>query len=195
MRNFRGFSLFVVLFSFFALGGCTEIDRRAPLTYQHAAARDQQLQVSQQDLVWAQAEAARALYTPDACEWLSPEEKAAINSLTLDQKAALKPHYESLLLATITQNKEKERKEMWANYRNKSLGGKALEFLLTQRTYGLAVYDEPRANQQGQTVYSQDECIGAVVMGQCHGSILPKAGYHQTCYGSMLNGQCIGPQF
>jgi hypothetical protein len=48
----------------------------------------------------------------------------------------------------------------------------------------------------GQTVYSQQECIGAVVMGQCHGSILSDYGRpHPTCYGQMLNGMCTGPMF
>jgi hypothetical protein len=48
----------------------------------------------------------------------------------------------------------------------------------------------------GQTVYSQHECIGAVVMGQCHGSILPDYSRpHPTCYGQMLNGVCTGPMF
>jgi hypothetical protein len=48
----------------------------------------------------------------------------------------------------------------------------------------------------GQTVYSQGECIGAVVMGQCHGSILPDYSRpHPTCYGQMLNGMCTGPMF
>lgn len=48
----------------------------------------------------------------------------------------------------------------------------------------------------GQTVYSQSECIGAVVMGQCHGSILPDYSRpHPTCYGQMLNGMCTGPMF
>lgn len=48
----------------------------------------------------------------------------------------------------------------------------------------------------GQTVYSQRECIGAIVMGQCHGSILPDYSHpHPTCYGQMLNGICTGPMF
>ena len=47
----------------------------------------------------------------------------------------------------------------------------------------------------GQKVYGADECIGPVIMGRCHGAILPKKAYHPTCYGSWLNGQCIGPMF
>ena len=48
----------------------------------------------------------------------------------------------------------------------------------------------------GQTVYGQSECIGAVVMGVCHGSILPDYSRpHPTCYGQMLNGVCTGPMF
>jgi hypothetical protein len=48
----------------------------------------------------------------------------------------------------------------------------------------------------GQQVYSPNECTGAVVMGQCHGSILPDYSRpHPTCYGQMLNGICTGPMF
>jgi len=48
----------------------------------------------------------------------------------------------------------------------------------------------------GQTVYSPSECIGAVVMGVCHGSILPDYSRpHPSCYGQMLNGICTGPMF
>ena len=47
----------------------------------------------------------------------------------------------------------------------------------------------------GQKVYSADECIGAVVNSVCHGTILPKGGYHKTCYGEMLFGRCTGPMF
>jgi len=47
----------------------------------------------------------------------------------------------------------------------------------------------------GQPVYSADECIGAIVNGVCHGTILPKSAYHPTCHGTMLNGQCTGPMF
>lgn len=50
-------------------------------------------------------------------------------------------------------------------------------------------------SDHGQTVYSEDECIGPVIMGQCHGTILDKGGHHPKCYGTMLNGQCTGPMF
>lgn len=44
-------------------------------------------------------------------------------------------------------------------------------------------------------VYSPDECVGAIVMGECHGAIIEHGGYHPTCHGEMLNGQCTGPMF
>jgi len=47
----------------------------------------------------------------------------------------------------------------------------------------------------GQTVYSASECIGPVVMGVCHGTILPNQGTHPVCHGEMLNGVCTGPMF
>lgn len=51
------------------------------------------------------------------------------------------------------------------------------------------------AKEHGITVYSEDECIGPVIMGECKGAILPKFGYHKKCYGTWLSGRCIGPQF
>ncbi|MFK0572225.1 hypothetical protein [Endozoicomonas sp.] len=47
----------------------------------------------------------------------------------------------------------------------------------------------------GSKVYRADECIGAIVNGVCHGSILPKSANHPTCHGQMINGQCTGPMF
>ena len=47
----------------------------------------------------------------------------------------------------------------------------------------------------GSKVYEAGECIGPVIMGKCHGSILPKKAYHPRCYGTWLNGQCTGPMF
>lgn len=44
-------------------------------------------------------------------------------------------------------------------------------------------------------VYSADECIGPVIMGRCHGSVIDKGGYHPTCHGEWLNGHCTGPMF
>jgi hypothetical protein len=48
--------------------------------------------------------------------------------------------------------------------------------------------------QYGQPVYREQDCIGAVVNGVCHGST-GAAQPQATCYGQMLNGQCTGPQF
>jgi hypothetical protein len=59
----------------------------------------------------------------------------------------------------------------------------------------LAEGGRPTRRTEYSTVYSPDECIGAIVNGVCHGSILPKSAYHRTCYGEMLNGQCTGPMF
>lgn len=51
------------------------------------------------------------------------------------------------------------------------------------------------AGSIGQQVYSSNECIGPIVMGVCHGAILPHSATHPTCYGQMLNGMCTGPMF
>lgn len=47
----------------------------------------------------------------------------------------------------------------------------------------------------GNPVFAQSECIGAVVNGECSGTIMPTAAYHQNCYGQVLNGICTGPMF
>ncbi len=51
------------------------------------------------------------------------------------------------------------------------------------------------APSDGVRVYSPSQCIGAVVMGVCHGSIMPNGSQPMTCHGQMLNGQCTGPMF
>jgi hypothetical protein len=47
----------------------------------------------------------------------------------------------------------------------------------------------------GQTVYSSDDCIGAVVNGVCYGTIAPGAPSLGTCYGEMTGGVCAGAMF
>jgi hypothetical protein len=50
-------------------------------------------------------------------------------------------------------------------------------------------------DDQGKTVYSASECVGPVIMGKCEGSVISNGGYHPTCHGELLNGQCTGPMF
>jgi hypothetical protein len=47
----------------------------------------------------------------------------------------------------------------------------------------------------GQPVYSPSECVGSIVAGVCHGSILPNQATHPVCHGEMLNDACTGPIF
>jgi len=49
--------------------------------------------------------------------------------------------------------------------------------------------------EEGGKVYDPSECIGPVIMGRCHGQILPNKAYHPTCHGTWLNGHCTGPMF
>ena len=66
------------------------------------------------------------------------------------------------------------------------------------RSQSITAVPQPPLRSQaptGQKVYDANECIGPVIMGRCHGTILPKKAYHPTCYGSWLNGQCTGPMF
>ncbi|HEX3035331.1 MAG TPA: hypothetical protein VHT73_09385 [Thermodesulfobacteriota bacterium] len=68
----------------------------------------------------------------------------------------------------------------------------------SSRSYNWRTYAPPvdeGVTDGGRTVYSPDECIGPVIMGECKGTIIPKGGYHQKCYGEWVGGQCTGPQF
>jgi hypothetical protein len=49
--------------------------------------------------------------------------------------------------------------------------------------------------QPGTPVYSANECIGAVVNGRCHGSVIDTQPMRPRCYGQMIGGQCTGPMF
>lgn len=51
------------------------------------------------------------------------------------------------------------------------------------------------ALMNNNTVYSPSECTGPVIMGVCHGGVIPNGSYHPTCHGEMLNGMCTGPMF
>lgn len=55
-------------------------------------------------------------------------------------------------------------------------------------------------------IYSEDghrieRCIGAVVMGVCHGEPSPgdeirnRTGTNSRCYGNVIGSRCIGPEF
>jgi len=60
-----------------------------------------------------------------------------------------------------------------------------------QSEYGNTYND----SSSGIPVYSPDECVGPIINGECHGSIIPKAGYRKKCYGDWIGGQCTGPMF
>lgn len=75
---------------------------------------------------------------------------------------------------------------------------KRMDFYIAQGNNSKSASAPVTSYQDGTTgskVYSSEECIGAVVNGVCHGSILPKPGYRKTCHGTMINGQCTGPMF
>ena len=71
---------------------------------------------------------------------------------------------------------------------------KRMDFYISQSNNNQSS-KQPVTGSSGNKVYSSDECIGAIVNGVCHGSILPRPGYHKTCHGTMINGQCTGPMF
>ena len=58
-----------------------------------------------------------------------------------------------------------------------------------------AIVSPPQVLGADGRVYSQDECLGAVVNDQCQSAIMPAPEYHETCYGEWILGECTGPQF
>ncbi len=72
-----------------------------------------------------------------------------------------------------------------------------MDFYVSTMNRGIQSSSARRATESsyGTKVYREDECIGSIVNGVCHGSILPKTANHPTCYGQMINGQCTGPMF
>jgi len=52
---------------------------------------------------------------------------------------------------------------------------------------------EPNTVNQHK-VFPASDCIGAVVNGICHGSVID-TGQGMTCHGEMLDGKCTGPLF
>jgi hypothetical protein len=51
------------------------------------------------------------------------------------------------------------------------------------------------AARAGIPVYAPRECIGAVVNGVCHGSVIDTMPMRPRCYGTMIGGRCTGPMF
>lgn len=66
---------------------------------------------------------------------------------------------------------------------------------LRQFRVGVGRTPTESAVARDRRVYDADECIGPVVAGRCHGSVLPNKAYHPTCHGQWVNGQCTGPLF
>jgi len=50
-------------------------------------------------------------------------------------------------------------------------------------------------HDEGQKVYRASECIGAVVNGVCHGSVIDTDPARPTCHGAWVAGRCTGPQY
>jgi hypothetical protein len=58
------------------------------------------------------------------------------------------------------------------------------------------ILERARENPDEPTkVYRADDCIGAVVNGVCHGSVIDTDPAREKCHGAWINGQCTGPQF
>ena len=152
-------------------------------------------------LAKAQAFGAQCAYTPDTCSGWTVEQRKQINALSPAQKAVLKEYLANTYLASLESSYDQQRKAIWDTYAQKTptvptptAQAMALDILLQGLSH-VGNRNSGGYTSDGQTVYSADECIGPVIMGECHGSILPKSAYHPTCYGTMLNGQCTGPMF
>jgi len=56
---------------------------------------------------------------------------------------------------------------------------------------------EPRVILHGDDsgkIYKESECIGASVMGVCHGSVIDTQPGRKRCHGTWLAGECIGAE-
>ncbi|MDH3388734.1 MAG: hypothetical protein OEN02_12600 [Gammaproteobacteria bacterium] len=61
------------------------------------------------------------------------------------------------------------------------------------RELGRAKAQQEYQQNYQQEYYSPGQCIGSVINGKCHGTVMGQpAG---TCHGQMLHGQCIGADF
>ena len=63
------------------------------------------------------------------------------------------------------------------------------------REYSSDPYNTTLSGDGSNKVYRASECIGAVVNGVCHGSVIDTQPMRQRCYGTMIGGHCTGPQF
>jgi hypothetical protein len=54
------------------------------------------------------------------------------------------------------------------------------------------VRQEPKG--EGIPVYDAQNCVGPVVEGVCHGTMVPE-GRPLRCHGKMIRGECTGPIF
>jgi hypothetical protein len=61
-------------------------------------------------------------------------------------------------------------------------------------TYGQNPNSSPASNNSyGVPMYEKKQSIGTSITGKCHGAISGQK--NKTCYGSTLNGKCVGPAF
>jgi hypothetical protein len=187
---------------------CTSI---RPLTFEEARylAANTRLTPSEAELA---NQVFTLFYRPEADTWFTPDELRRIMMMSREEgimaveslKRKQAEKIESVKRQFRDELVQRRRDEIWSLYRNQT---PVVEDHSTYDQYrqvlelvgGIVALSNgaPRSNQisNGHTVYSADECIGPVIMGVCHGSILPKGGHHETCYGAMLNGKCTGPQF
>ena len=71
----------------------------------------------------------------------------------------------------------------------------AMKYINARYAQSSNIRQNQQTGQPGTPVYSSDECVGAIVNGVCHGSIIPKSAVPVRCYGTMINGQCTGAMF
>lgn len=51
-----------------------------------------------------------------------------------------------------------------------------------------------KPGRNGTPMYPERSCIGAVINGKCHGSILHPGPVPKRCHGTVLQGKCIGAE-
>lgn len=133
--------------------------------------------------------------------------KLPVNELQERYSSSLGPEgykvfYQRGQLALNSYNQLLQQAKKYNQPKKESFFGKVLKGIAKgylqhryqQNTWGY-VSGPSNSNGGGIPVYTPDECVGAVVAGKCHGSVIPKNAYRKKCYGQMVHGQCTGPMF
>lgn len=68
-------------------------------------------------------------------------------------------------------------------------------WLQDQHPYATDGVRERSSTHEPTPLYPVSECAGPVVVGVCHGGIITTNPNPVRCYGEVLMGRCVGPEF